>query len=273
MQTLGAARVREALTRHGVAPSRARGQNFVVDPNTVRKVVAVAALQPTDRVLEIGAGAGSLTVALAGAAAHVVAIELDRKLIPVLEETLVGLGNVDVLQGDALRVDLGALGATRVVANLPYNIATPLVTKILADAPGIAELTVMTQKEVGERLAARPGSKVYGQASVVVAYHATAAVSAHVSRRAFYPVPRVDSVIARLVRRSELPDVSFADLRGVARAAFAQRRKTLRNALGPLAGSVAAAERVLERAGVDPRARAEQVDLDDFLRMARALRE
>lgn len=267
---LGAGRVREVLRRHGVRPARALGQNFVVDPNTVRKVVSVAGLGGSERVLEIGAGVGSLTVALAAAAVEVVAVEVDRRLIPVLAETLAGLGNVEVVFSDALRMDLGALGAPCVVANLPYNIATPLVTRILAEAPGITELTVMTQREVGERLAARPGSKTYGQVSVVVAHQAVAEVAARVSRRAFYPVPRVDSVIVRIVRHSHPPAVSFAELSAVARAAFSQRRKTLRNALGPLAGSVAAAEQLLESAGVDPRARAERIGVEGFVSMARA---
>jgi 16S rRNA (adenine1518-N6/adenine1519-N6)-dimethyltransferase len=272
LRALGAGRVRDVLERHGIRPSRALGQNFVIDPNTVRKVVTTAALDGSERVLEIGAGVGSLTVALAGTAADVIALEIDRDLIAVLEETLAGHDNVEIVHADALAADLGAFGATRLVANLPYNIATPLVMKVLAEAPDVAELTVMTQREVGERLAAPPGSKAYGQASVVVAYYAGARVAARVSRRAFYPVPRVDSVIARIIRRGDTVPVDLDDLRPVVRAAFSQRRKTLRNALGGVAGSVEAAEDALRRAGLDPRGRAEVVDLEGFAAVARALK-
>jgi 16S rRNA (adenine1518-N6/adenine1519-N6)-dimethyltransferase len=271
LQALGAARVREALDRHGVRPSRTLGQNFVIDPNTVRKVVAAAALDGSERVLEIGAGVGSLTVALAGAAAHVVTVEIDSRLIAILQETLVGHANVDVVHANALHEDLGALGANRVVANLPYNIATPLVMKVLGEVPMVEELTVMTQKEVGERLAAGPGSRVYGQASVMVAYHARASVAASVSRRAFYPVPRVDSVVVRISRRPRKVSVDLEHLRAIVRAAFAQRRKTLRNALASVAGSSEAAEDALNRAGIDPRGRAEEIDLEGFAAIARAL--
>jgi 16S rRNA (adenine1518-N6/adenine1519-N6)-dimethyltransferase len=271
LQALGAARVRDVLDRHGVRPSRALGQNFVIDPNTVRKVVGAADLNGSQRVLEIGAGVGSLTVALAGASAHVVAVEVDRRLIAVLQETLACHPNVDIVHADALREDLSAFAATKVVANLPYNIATPLVLRLLADVPSVDELTVMTQREVGERLAAGPGSRVYGQASVMVAYHARASVAASVSRRAFYPVPRVDSVVTRITRRTRTVSVDLEDLRATVRAAFGQRRKTLRNALAPLAGSSEAAEDALRRAGVDPRRRAEHVDLDGFAAIARAL--
>jgi 16S rRNA (adenine1518-N6/adenine1519-N6)-dimethyltransferase len=272
LPALGAGRVRDVLERHGVRPSKALGQNFVIDPNTVRKVVMTAALDGSERVLEIGAGVGSLTVALAAAAAHVVALEVDPELVGVLEETLAGHANVELIQADALDEDLGAFGATALVANLPYNIATPLVLRALAEAPDLAVLTVMTQREVGERLAARPGSKAYGQASVVVAYYATARVAARVSRRAFYPTPRVDSVIARIARRDRTVEVALEDLRPIVRAAFSQRRKTLRNALRPVAGSAEAAEEALRRAGLDPRARAEEVDLEGFEALAQALK-
>jgi 16S rRNA (adenine1518-N6/adenine1519-N6)-dimethyltransferase len=270
--TLGAARVREVLDRHGVTPARALGQNFVIDPNTVRKVVALAGLTGSEHVLEVGAGVGSLTVALAATADRVTAIEVDHRLLPVLAEVLEENSNVTVLRGDALRLDLGATGANRLVANLPYSIATPLVMKVLTEAFGVSALTVMTQREVGERLAAAPGSKTYGQASVLVAYHAVAEVVAAVSRRAFYPIPRVDSVIVRIVRREKVARVDFESLAVVVRAAFSQRRKTLRNALAATTGSVGAATDVLVEAGVAAGLRAEQVDLEGFVAIARALR-
>ncbi|HYZ46360.1 MAG TPA: 16S rRNA (adenine(1518)-N(6)/adenine(1519)-N(6))-dimethyltransferase RsmA [Actinomycetota bacterium] len=269
--TLGAARTRELLERHAIRPSKSLGQNFVIDPNTVRKIVRLAGVGPDDRVLEIGPGAGSLTLELARAARAVVAVETDSGLFPVLEETLAGVSNVEVIAGDAMQVDLGSFGANRLVANLPYNIAAPLVVRSLQDAPGLADLTVMAQKEVGERLAAPVGSKVYGQVSVIVAFFAEAKVLMQVSRQAFYPVPNVDSVVVRITRREPPTEVDRTLLFEVVRTAFSQRRKTLRNSLGLAAGSPEAAEKVLTEAGVGPGERPERVDLGEFVRVARAL--
>lgn len=268
---LGARRLRQLLTRHGIRPTKALGQNFVIDPNTIRKIVEVARIQPDDEVLEVGAGAGSLTLGLARVARRVVAIEFDRKLVPVLEETLQGSDNVEVVQADALRIDLGAYGTSRLVGNLPYNIATPLVLKVLRETPSIRDLTVMTQSEVGERLAAAPGTKSYGQASVMVAYQASARVAARVSRSVFFPVPGVDSVLVVLERRPPPEGVSPERFRTVVRAAFAQRRKMLRASLASLAGSPGVVQDALRRAGVDPDARPEDVSLEGFLALARTL--
>ncbi|MFN2489716.1 MAG: 16S rRNA (adenine(1518)-N(6)/adenine(1519)-N(6))-dimethyltransferase RsmA [Actinomycetota bacterium] len=270
-ETLGARRVRALLDAHGVRPSRARGQNFVIDPNTVRKVVAAARVSPQDRVIEIGPGAGSLTLGLAAAARSVVAIELDKGLIAVLEESLAGVDNVEVVHGDAMRIGLEELGAAHLVANLPYNIAAALVLKVLCDAPSIETLTVMTQREVGERLVAGPGSRVYGQPSVIAALFATAEIAQRVSRRAFYPVPRVDSVVVRLVRRPYPGEMDAGRVTAVVRAAFGRRRKTLRNALASLAGGVGEAEAALLAAGIDPAARAEQLGVAEFVAVASAL--
>jgi 16S rRNA (adenine1518-N6/adenine1519-N6)-dimethyltransferase len=262
----------DALAKHGVRPAKSLGQNFVVDPNTIRKVVAAAQLEDTDRVLEIGAGAGSLTVALASCA-HVIALERDPRLIPALEELFADAPNVDVIEADAMHVDLGGFGANRIVANLPYNIAATLVVKALEEAPDVAVSTVMTQREVGERLAAGVGSKAYGQTSVMVRYFGRAEVVTSISRRAFYPIPNVDSVLVRVTR--EPPDANRGVDRdrffSVVRTAFGQRRKTLRNSLGPLAGSASAAEELLAQAGIDPRLRAEDLDVDAYLAIARNL--
>ena len=259
-----------ALDRHGVRPMKALGQNFVVDPNTIRKIVNAAEVGPSDRVLEIGAGAGSLTAALAATCRHVVAIERDPRLIPVLEELLAGADNVDLVEGDALTLDLGSFGADRLVANLPYNVAATLVVRVLERAPDIAVSTVMTQREVGERLAAPPGSKVYGQTSVMVRYFARAEVVASISKRAFYPVPNVDSVVVRLTRveRPARDERELESFFSVVRTAFRQRRKTLRNSLGELAGSPRAAERLLRSAGIDPGLRAEDLDVGGFVAIA-----
>jgi 16S rRNA (adenine1518-N6/adenine1519-N6)-dimethyltransferase len=221
-------------------------------------------------VLEIGAGAGSLTLGLAAAAEMVTAVEVDRYLMPVLEETVGAVGNIEVVHGDALELDLAQIDASKLVGNLPYNIATQVVLRVLEEAPQITELTVMTQREVGERLAAGPGSKTYGQTSVMVAYFATADVAGTISRRVFYPVPNVDSVLVRIVRKPTVEDVDRRLLFSVIRAAFSQRRKNLRNTLGPLAGSADAAERILGGVAIDPAARGETLGLEDFLRLTRA---
>ena len=267
---LGARRLRELLRAHGANPKRSLGQNFVIDPNTIRKVVAAARIDPDDRVLELGAGGGSLTLGLASEAAHVTAIEIDDRLVALLTESLAGIDNVTVLHEDALASDLGSLDATVAVGNLPYNIATHLVLRVLEEAPGIERLTVMTQKEVGDRLAAPAGTKVYGQTSVMVRYFGSAKVVGRVSRRAFYPVPNVDSVIVSIERGSH-PDVDREFLFRVVRAAFSQRRKTVRNALAVLAGSPSVAERALEKAELAPSARAEQLTLEDFVALTHAL--
>jgi 16S rRNA (adenine1518-N6/adenine1519-N6)-dimethyltransferase len=251
-----------------VRPTKTLGQNFVIDPNTIRKVLEVARLSPEDTVLEIGAGAGSLTLGLAAAARHVVAVEVDPRLIEVLGETLAGVDNIEVVAGDAMSVPLGEVRATKLVANLPYNIAVPVVMRVLEEAPQVDELVVMTQREVGERLVAGPGSKTYGQVSVLVAYFGGATLAAKISRRAFWPVPNVDSVLVRIIR-DERSDVSRRVLFPLVKAAFAQRRKTLRNNLSPPAGRTA--EEVLAAAGVDPGTRAEQLTLGDFVAIAKEM--
>ena len=270
-ELLGGGAVRDLLRRHGVTPKSSLGQNFVIDPNTIRKVIAAAALQADDRILEIGAGCGSLTVALASAATHVEALEIDRRLLPALDETVGSLGNVTVHHADALEVDLSVFEAHVVVANLPYNIAATAVLRILETAPQVERLVVMTQREVAERLAAGPGSKVYGLTSVLVAYFARAEVAGTIGRGAFFPVPAVDSALVRIVRRKERAPVEHAALARVVRSAFGQRRKTLRNSLAGIAGSVADAEAALERAGIDPGARPEEIGLDGFVAIGRQL--
>lgn len=264
-ELLGARRLRELLDQHGVRPSKSLGQNFVVDPNTIRKVVAVSGVGPDDHVLEIGAGAGSLTLGLAAAAARVTALEFDRALHPVLAETLRGVENVEVVHADATKLDWAAVDAQALVANLPYNIATPLVLGALAGAPSLRSMTVMTQREAGERLAAGPGSKAYGHVSVFVAFYAVASVAAPISRKVFYPEPNVDSVLVRIVRREPPRDSDPARLFSLTRAAFSQRRKTLRSSL---AGAVAEPGRLpdaLRAVGVIPTARPEELGIEEWL--------
>jgi 16S rRNA (adenine1518-N6/adenine1519-N6)-dimethyltransferase len=271
MQTIpGARRLREALAGSGVTPRKSLGQNFVIDPNTIRKVVDIAGVTREDRVLEIGAGAGSLTLGLAAVAADVTAVEIDPRLLPVLSGTLKGVTNVGVVAGDALKLPLESFGATALVANLPYNVATPLVLRVLREAPDITRLTVMTQREAGQRIAATPGGALYGHVSVMVAYFGDARVVSSVSRRAFYPVPNVDSVVVRIDRREISSEVNREWLFAIIRAGFNQRRKTLRNAIGSIAG-VGEAEDAIAAAGIAPGARAEELDLTQFVALSQAL--
>ena len=274
--TLTRRQVRELLTEHGLSPSRALGQNFVADPNTVRRIANLAGVGPGDRVIEIGAGLGSLTTALAETGADVTAVELDRHLLPVLRSVVEPLG-VRVVEGDAMSLDwrrvLGgqAAGAGQdawsLVANLPYNVATPLVLDLLAHVPEIDRMLVLVQREVAERLAARPGSKAYGIPSVKVAYWADAEVVGRVPPTVFVPQPRVESALVRLRRLGHPPvDADPERLFRLVEAGFGQRRKMLRRSLASLVEPSA-----FERAGVRPEARAEELGLHDWARLAEAV--
>ncbi len=292
MKLLSPADVAALLARHGGRPSKALGQNFLADPNTARRIVRLAGVAPGDRVVEIGPGIGSLTLALVDAGATVVAIELDRHLIPVLDEVLTTAGVADrvrVVLADALTIDWGELLGTgagtgagtpdtespsdrpwSLVANLPYNIATPLVVTVLETAPAITRLFVMVQREVAERWCARPGPGAYGAVTVKIAYFASARLAGAVPPTVFMPRPNVDSALVKLERHAR-PPVTVDDparLFTLVRAGFAQRRKTLKRSLTPVLGD--AAGPVLTTAGVDPSARAETLDLDSWAAVARA---
>jgi 16S rRNA (adenine1518-N6/adenine1519-N6)-dimethyltransferase len=263
------------LARHGLAPSRALGQNFLADPNTAHRIARLAGVEDGDRVLEIGPGIGSLTVALLEAGARVTAIELDRHVVPALLET-VGPDAITLVEGDAMTVDLATVlgagdDAWRAVSNLPYNVATPIVMRLLEDAPRVRSMLVMVQREVGERLAAGPGTKAYGAVSVKVAYFASARVVGIVPPTVFVPAPRVESALVALVRHAE-PPVAVPDadrLFTLVRAGFGQRRKMLRSALRTELGDDVVES--LTAAGIDPRARAETLVLDDWARLARVV--
>jgi 16S rRNA (adenine1518-N6/adenine1519-N6)-dimethyltransferase len=269
-------RVRELLARHELRPRKALGQHYLADPNTARKVARLGGIEPGETVLEVGPGLGSLTLALRQAGAAVVAVEADARLLPALAEVLGEDPLVRVELADALRVDLAALapGARRLVANLPYNIAATLVLKVLAEAPAIAHQVVMVQREVGERLAAAPGSAAYGAPSVKLAAQATARVLAPVSRRVFVPEPHVDSVLLEVSRRRHpaVAGLDPAELGRVIDAAFGQRRKTLRNALRGLGLDAAGVEALGRAAGVDLGLRAERLDVAGFAALARQVR-
>jgi 16S rRNA (adenine1518-N6/adenine1519-N6)-dimethyltransferase len=262
--------VADLLAEHGLTPSRALGQNFVADPNTVRRIARLAGVGPGDRVVEIGAGLGSLTLALAETGASVTAVEIDRRLVPVLRGVVAGTA-ARVVEGDAMTLDwdgmLGPEGGWVLVANLPYNVATPLVADLLDGAPRIARMLVMVQREVGERLAAGVGDDAYGAVSVKVAYWGRAAVVGRVPPAVFVPRPRVSSVLVSITRRDRPavdPDlVGPAELFAVVRAGFGHRRKMLRRSLAGLVDAGAFAT-----AGIDPTLRAEDLDVDAWGRLA-----
>jgi 16S rRNA (adenine1518-N6/adenine1519-N6)-dimethyltransferase len=261
---------------HDIEPSRAFGQNFVVDPNTLERVVRLAGTAPGERVLEIGAGLGSLTLELCRVGAKVTALEIDRRLVPLLLERLGDRARI--IEGDALQVDLQALlaaaageegeGPVQLVANLPYNIATPLVVRVLEGVPEIERLFIMVQREVAERLAATPGGKEYGAVSVRVAYFATARVVGRVSPEVFHPRPHVDSALVEIVRRDrpavDPSEASYEEINRLVRAGFATRRKMLRRALAGLVDEAA-----FEAASVAPTARAESLDVFAWGKLAR----
>jgi 16S rRNA (adenine1518-N6/adenine1519-N6)-dimethyltransferase len=274
-ELLGAARLRELATALGIRPTKAWGQNFVVDANTVRRIVRVAGVGPQDVVIEVGPGLGSLTLALLPRVSRVVAIEVDPILAGALMSTVGRLApayaeRLQVIQGDAMTLrSLPDPQPTAMVANLPYNVSVPVVLGLLQAFPTLQRVLVMVQLEVAERLAAGPGSKVYGVPSVKAAWYAEVRLAGNVSRSVFWPAPNVDSGLVQMTRRP--PPTTTArreDVFALVDAAFAQRRKTLRAALAGWAGSAATAERLLMQAGIDPTARGEQLDVTAFAALA-----
>jgi len=266
--------VRRLLADHGLAPHKALGQNFVVDPNTVRKVVRAADLKPGDLVVEVGAGLGSLTLALRAAGARVVAVEVDAGMVRALGDVVGADPGVTVMHADALAIDFRALTGGQpaaLVANLPYNVATPIVMTALVSG-AFGDLLVMVQKEVGHRWVARVGDPLYAGVSVKVAALAEAALAGSVSRNAFYPVPKVDSVLVRLRPLAQPETGDRQSLFDVVDTAFRQRRKRLRNALARPQRPPASIEAALRTSGLGAGVRAEELDLDGFVRLTAALR-
>ncbi|MDT5031819.1 MAG: rRNA (adenine1518-N6/adenine1519-N6)-dimethyltransferase [Actinoplanes sp.] len=268
---LGPAEIRELAARLGVAPTKKLGQNFVHDPNTVRRIVAAAGLSADDVVLEVGPGLGSLTLGLVGAAAHVHAVEIDPVLAAALPST-VSSPRLTVYHADALRVTAADFEPvpTALVANLPYNVAVPVVLHLLAVLPSLRGGLVMVQKEVADRLVASPGSKVYGVPSVKLAWYADARAAGRVPPAVFWPVPNVDSGLVAFSAHEPPAEVDRQAVFTVVDAAFAQRRKTLRAALAGWAGGPAAAEEILLAAGVKPQARGESLGVGEFAAIAAA---
>ncbi|MEO3771503.1 16S rRNA (adenine(1518)-N(6)/adenine(1519)-N(6))-dimethyltransferase RsmA [Micromonospora sp. B9E7] len=274
---LGPAEIRELAARLGVAPTKKLGQNFVHDPNTVRRIVTAAGLTPDDVALEVGPGLGSLTLGLLPIAGHVHAVEIDPVLAGALPETAARYAGADadrltVHRADALRVDAAELAdppPTALVANLPYNVAVPVVLHLLAVLPTLRHGLVMVQKEVADRLVAGPGSKVYGIPSVKLAWYAQARGAGRVPPNVFWPVPNVDSgLVAFTCHEPPRADVPRERVFAVVDAAFAQRRKTLRAALAGWAGGADRAAAALTAAGVDPGARGESLTVEQFAAIA-----
>lgn len=275
---LGPADVRALASRLGIRPTKQRGQNFVIDANTVRRIVRAADLRADDVVVEVGPGLGSLTLALLGEVRRVVAIEVDPVLAAALPETLATYApevadRCEVLSADALRLEsIPGPTPTALVANLPYNVSVPVLLHLLALLPSLERGLVMVQSEVADRLAAAPGSKVYGVPSVKAAWYADVRRAGVVGRNVFWPAPNVESGLVAWTRR-EPPATSATreEVFAVVDAAFAQRRKVLRGALRDLAGSGEAAEAALTKAGVDPTARGESLTIEEFARIAESL--
>jgi 16S rRNA (adenine1518-N6/adenine1519-N6)-dimethyltransferase len=265
----GRAEIRRLLERHGHRPNKMLGQHFLADPNIVERIVRTAAVGPGDNVIEVGAGTGTLSVALAATGARVVAYEVDRHLESLLHEVLEGTA-VELHIQDAAAADLGRVlipGEWVMVANLPYNVGTPLVLDLLRTVPAIARYLVMVQSEVASRLTAAPGSKRYGLPSVVAGLRGTVSLAFSVGSGVFLPAPAVESAVVEIRRHAEQP-ARAQQAEWLAAVAFGQRRKMLRRSL---AGVVPNHEASLEAAGIDPTARPETLSVDDFLRLAAAV--
>jgi 16S rRNA (adenine1518-N6/adenine1519-N6)-dimethyltransferase len=275
---LGPSEIRQIAGRLGIRPAKRLGQNFVTDAGTVRRMTALAGLDPAEVVLEVGPGFGSLTLPLLAAARAVTAVEVDRALAAELPRTVAAhapgrAGRLRVVTADAARVaGLPGEPPTALVANLPYNVAVPVVLHLLAAVPSLRHGLVMVQAEVADRMSAPPGSRTYGVPSVKLAWFAEVRRAGQVPRSVFWPVPRVDSGLVALTRRDPPAGADREEVFAVVDAAFAQRRKTLRAALAPWAGSAAAAEQVLRTAGIDPALRGESLGVAEFARIAGARR-
>ncbi|MGH2829556.1 MAG: 16S rRNA (adenine(1518)-N(6)/adenine(1519)-N(6))-dimethyltransferase RsmA [Actinomycetota bacterium] len=273
---LGRRETREILARHGLVPRTSLSQHFLVDPNTIEKVVALAGIAPGEQVMEVGAGLGTLTIALQATGARVIAVEQDRALRPALEEVLLGRDRIQVVWGDAMQVGLRELlrgRATKLVSNLPYHVAVPLLMLVLEEIPEIGSCTVMMQREVGERLVAAPGTEHYGGVSAKIAYLAQASIAFKVSRRVFLPEPAVESVVVTVQRRDKPPVAGVRDrIFAVIDAGFAVRRKTIRAALRNAGLDPGRIEQALQAKGIAGETRAERLGLEEFAELAQVLR-
>ncbi len=276
VELLGGADVRALADSLGVVPTKKLGQNFVTDPNTIRKIVTSAKLLSNETVVEIGPGLGSLTLGLLEAVDHVISVEIDPKMAAAIEQTVAKRApgrRFSLVTQDAMKVTELPAEPTALVANLPYNISVPVLLHFIETFPTIRHGLVLVQSEVAHRLAAPKGSKIYGGPSAKLAWWADANLAGNVSRSIFWPIPNVDSSLVYFAKRPE--PLASEELRvktfSIIDAAFSQRRKTLRQALADFAGSPKAAEELLNKAGLSPQLRGEQLDISDFLKIARAV--
>lgn len=275
---LGPVKIRQLAEKLDVTPTKKLGQNFLHDPNTIRRIVATADLQRDDRVVEVGPGLGSLTLGLLEAVEDLTVVEIDPRLAAQLPDTIAErapeqAGNLRLIEKDALRIAPGELGEpTALVANLPYNVAVPVLLHLLELYPTIRRVLVMVQLEVAERLAAKPGNKVYGVPSVKASFYGTVRQAGTIGKNVFWPAPNIESGLVRIDCFQDAPwpidDATRKAVFPLVDAAFAQRRKTLRAALSGHFGGGPAAEEALVAAGIDPRLRGEKLAVEDFVRLA-----
>ncbi|MGV0344735.1 16S rRNA (adenine(1518)-N(6)/adenine(1519)-N(6))-dimethyltransferase RsmA [Corynebacterium lehmanniae] len=276
-QLLGPAEIRELAAELDVTPTKKLGQNFLHDPNTVRRIVAAAELSPDDHVVEVGPGLGSLTLGLIDTAQTVTALEIDPRLAGRLPTTVGEFApdhadRLTVINTDALKVARADfdVAPTALVANLPYNVSVPVLLHLLAELPSIRRVLVMVQKEVADRLAAQPGSKIYGVPSVKAAFYGDVSRAGTIGKHVFWPAPNIESGLVRIDVAADAPRELRDTIFPLVDAAFAQRRKTLRSTLSGIYGSAAAAEDALRAAGIDPGLRGEKLTVADFIRLGEA---
>ena len=276
-QLLGPAEIRELAAELDVTPTKKLGQNFLHDPNTVRRIVAAAELSPDDHVVEVGPGLGSLTLGLIDTAQTVTALEIDPRLAGRLPTTVGEFApdhadRLTVINTDALKVARADfdVAPTALVANLPYNVSVPVLLHLLAELPSIRRVLVMVQKEVADRLAAQPGSKIYGVPSVKAAFYGDVSRAGTIGKHVFWPAPNIESGLVRIDVSESAPRSVRDTIFPLVDAAFAQRRKTLRSTLAGIYGSAAAAEDALRAAGIDPGLRGEKLTVADFIRLGEA---
>lgn len=273
--------LKELVESHGFKFSKSLGQNFLIDGNIVKKIVKDAGITKDDYVLEVGPGVGTLTEELALNAKKVVAVEIDRSLLPILDITVLNrYDNIDVVHGDILEIDIKTLieeklggGPVKVVANLPYYVTTPIIARFLEEDLNVESLTIMVQKEVAQRMVSKQGSKVYGSLSVFVSFYSEPEILLTVPKSVFMPSPKIDSAVIRLNMKESLPDVDKKQFFKVVRASFSKRRKTILNALSSYGFTIEKYEikGALEAAGIDPGSRAEQLSLEEFVKISKVL--
>ncbi|MBV7295623.1 16S rRNA (adenine(1518)-N(6)/adenine(1519)-N(6))-dimethyltransferase RsmA [Corynebacterium sp. TAE3-ERU12] len=273
VEYLGPADIRELADELGVTPAKKLGQNFVHDSNTVRRIVDAAVLSSDDYPVEVGPGLGSLTLGLLDTCGRAAAIEIDPRLAEKLPTTVAQRApgaQLHLIAGDAMNVRAQDFpeAPTALVANLPYNVSVPVLLHLLAELPSVRRVLVMVQAEVADRLAAAPGSKIYGVPSVKASYYGRVRNAGNIGRNVFWPVPNVDSKLVQIDIFAEPREVPASEVWPIVDAAFAQRRKTLRAALAGHYGSAAAAEEALRAAGIDPKLRGERLSVNDYVRLA-----